>query len=95
MKAFMAILAAAALSGCISLGGPATGPSKMPADAISALWSMKPVSEAQACLTQVAAPASYQARPADKPIGPYPTIIVVTDRPLISDAERERIAACL
>ncbi|MCI1143131.1 hypothetical protein MOP88_13870 [Sphingomonas sp. WKB10] len=95
MKAFMTIAAAAALGGCVSSGGEVRGPSKMPADAVSALWSMKSVSEAQACLMEAGAPASYRARAVEKPIGPYPTIIVVTDRPDISDAERTRIATCL
>lgn len=95
MRAFMAIAAVAALSGCISSGDDLRGPSKMPSDAISALWSMKSVADVHACLTRVGAPASYQARAADKPIGPYPTIIVVTERPEISDAERAKIATCL
>jgi hypothetical protein len=95
MKACMTIAAAAALGGCVSSGGEVRGPSKMPADAVTALWSMRSVSETQACLRQVDAPSSYQARAVEKPIGPYPTIIAVTDRADISEAQRSRIATCL
>lgn len=95
MRALMAIAAVAALSGCVSSSDDLRGPSKMPSDAISALWSMRPVSDAQTCLTQVGAPDSYQARAVNKPIGPYPTIIVDTDRLEISDAKRAQIASCL
>lgn len=90
----MAIAAVAALSGCISSGDDLRGPSKMPSDAITALWLMKSVADVQACRTQVEAPTSYQVRAANKPIGPYATIIVDTDRLEISDARRAQIASC-
>lgn len=97
MKAFVLVMSVLTLGGCASITGGAdgTGPSKLPDDAITAMWSMKPVAEVQACLTGAGAPASYQVRDISSEKGTYPTLVAVTARVALSDEQNARFIGCL
>lgn len=97
MKALVLIVSVLALGGCATLMGGAdgTGPSKLPKDAMTAMWSMKPVADVQACLTSAGAPASYQVRDISAEKAAYPTIVAITAQTAPSDEQKARFIDCL